>query len=120
MRISDWSSDVCSSDLVIVEGAGSPAEINLRQGDIANMGFARAADVPVVLIGDIDRGGVIAAIVGTRAVIEPDDAAMISGFLINKFRGDPALFDDGYREIAVRRGGRGLGGTPGPSGAARR
>ena len=92
------------ADLVIVEGAGSPAEINLRRGDIANMGFARAAGVPVVLVGDIDRGGVIASIVGTQAVIDPDDAAMIRGFLINKFRGDPRLFDDGYAEIARRTG----------------
>ena len=80
-----------SVDLVIVEGAGSPAEVNLRPRDIANMGFARAADVPVVLVGDIDRGGVIAQIVGTQAVIDPDDAAMIAGFVINKFRGDPAI-----------------------------
>ncbi len=86
-------------DLVVVEGAGSPAEINLRAGDIANMGFARAAQVPVVLVGDIDRGGVIAAIVGTRAVLDADDAAMIRGFVINKFRGDPALFADGYAAI---------------------
>ena len=106
-------------DIVIVEGAGSPAEINLRKGDIANMGFARAADVPVVLIGDIDRGGVIASIVGTRAVIEPGDAAMIRGFLINKFRGDPALFDDGYREIERRSGWHGLGVIPWLSAAAR-
>ena len=76
-------------DLVIVEGAGSPAEVNLRPRDIANMGFARAANVPVVLAGDIDRGGVIAQIVGTQVVIDPDDAAMIAGFVINKFRGDP-------------------------------
>ena len=106
-------------DIVIVEGAGSPAEINLRGGDIANMGFARAADVPVVLIGDIDRGGVIASIVGTRAVIEPDDAAMIRGFLINKFRGDPALFDDGYREIERRSGWAGFGVIPWLAAAAR-
>jgi adenosylcobyric acid synthase len=99
-------------DLVVVEGAGSPAEINLRSGDIANMGFARAAEVPVVLVGDIDRGGVIAAIVGTRAVIDPDDAAMIRGFLINKFRGDPALFADGYRAIEERSGWPGLGVVP--------
>ena len=78
------------ADLVIVEGAGSPAEVNLRAGDIANMGFARAADVPVILTGDIDRGGVIAQLVGTQAVLDPEDAAMIRGFLINKFRGDPA------------------------------
>ena len=106
-------------DIVVVEGAGSPAEINLRAGDIANMGFARAADVPVVLIGDIDRGGVIASIVGTRAVIEPEDAAMIRGFLINKFRGDPALFEDGYREIEKRSGWPGFGVIPWLSAAAR-
>lgn len=106
-------------DIVVVEGAGSPAEINLRAGDIANMGFARAANVPVVLVGDIDRGGVIAAIVGTRAVIEPEDAAMIRGFLINKFRGDPALFDDGYREIERRSGWPGFGVIPWLHAAAR-
>ena len=99
-------------DVVVVEGAGSPAEINLRSGDIANMGFARAADVPVLLVGDIDRGGVIAAIVGTRAVIDPDDAAMIRGFLINRFRGDPALFEDGYRAIEQLSGWRGYGVVP--------
>lgn len=99
-------------DLVIVEGAGSPAEINLRPGDIANMGFARAADVPVVLAGDIDRGGVIAQIVGTQAVLDPADAAMVAGFVINKFRGDPALFEDGYRMIAARTGWRGFGVLP--------
>lgn len=99
-------------DLVIVEGAGSPAEVNLRAGDIANMGFARAAGVPVILTGDIDRGGVIAQIVGTQAVIDPSDAAMVAGFLINKFRGDPRLFDDGYRMIAARTGWRGYGVVP--------
>jgi adenosylcobyric acid synthase len=99
-------------DIVVVEGAGSPAEINLRAGDIANMGFARAADVPVLLVGDIDRGGVIAAIVGTKAVIEPADAAMIRGFIINKFRGDPALFEDGYRQIEAISGWRGFGVVP--------
>ncbi|MCW1427480.1 cobyric acid synthase [Novosphingobium sp. JCM 18896] len=99
-------------DVVVVEGAGSPAEINLRAGDIANMGFARAAQVPVVLVGDIDRGGVIAAVVGTRAVIDPADAAMIRGFVINKFRGDPALFEDGYRQIEDLSGWRGFGVVP--------
>ncbi|EGD60916.1 cobyric acid synthase [Novosphingobium nitrogenifigens DSM 19370] len=99
-------------DLVVVEGAGSPAEINLRAGDIANMGFARAAHVPVVLVGDIDRGGVIASIVGTRAVLDPDDAAMIRGFIINKFRGDPTLFADGYRQIENLSGWRGFGLVP--------
>lgn len=99
-------------DLVIVEGAGSPAEVNLRQGDIANMGFARAADVPVILAGDIDRGGVIAQMIGTQAVLDPADAAMIKGFLINKFRGDVRLFDDGYRLIAERTGWAGFGVLP--------
>ena len=106
-------------DLVVVEGAGSPAEINLRAGDIANMGFARAAEVPVVLVGDIDRGGVIAAVVGTRTVIDPADAAMIQGFIINKFRGDPALFEDGYRQIEALSGWRGFGLVPWLVAAAR-
>ena len=100
------------ADLVIVEGAGSPAEINLRPGDIANMGFAAAADVPVVLIGDIDRGGVIAQLVGSRVVLDPEDAARIGGFIVNRFRGDPSLFDDGYRMIAERTGWRGFGVLP--------
>jgi adenosylcobyric acid synthase len=100
------------ADLVIVEGAGSPAEVNLRVGDIANMGFARAADVPVILTGDIDRGGVIAQLVGTQAVLDAEDAAMIRGFLINKFRGDPRLFDDGYRLVEARTGWPGLGVIP--------
>ena len=100
------------SDLVLVEGAGSPAEVNLRKNDIANMGFARHTDVPVVLVGDIDRGGVIAQLVGIQTVIDPDDAAMIGGFIINKFRGDPTLFDDGYALIAERTGWRGFGVLP--------
>jgi adenosylcobyric acid synthase len=99
-------------DLVIVEGAGSPAEVNLRAGDIANMGFARAADVPVILVGDIDRGGVIAQIVGTQAVLEAGDMAQIAGFIINKFRGDPRLFDDGYQFIEARTKWRGFGVVP--------
>ncbi|MEX0308849.1 MAG: cobyric acid synthase, partial [Tateyamaria sp.] len=99
-------------DIVLVEGAGSPAEVNLRPGDIANMGFARAADCPVVLAGDIDRGGVIAQIVGTQAVIDPSDAKMIEGFLINRFRGDPTLFDDGYALIEAQTGWRGFGVVP--------
>ena len=99
-------------DLVIVEGAGSPAEVNLRRGDIANMGFARAADVPVVLLGDIDRGGVIAQMVGTQAVLDSDDCKMISGFVINKFRGDPDLFSEGYDRIAAQTGWRGFGVLP--------
>jgi adenosylcobyric acid synthase len=100
------------ADLVLVEGAGSPAEINLRAGDIANMGFARAADVPVVLVGDIDRGHVIAALVGAHAVLEAEDRVMVRGFLINKFRGDPALFDAGRAAITARTGWTDCGMAP--------
>lgn len=89
-------------DLVLVEGAGSPAEVNLRDRDIANMGFARRANVPVCMIGDIDKGGVIASLVGTQNVLSAEDAAMIKGFVINKFRGDPLLFDDGVSFIEDR------------------
>ncbi len=83
------------ADLIIVEGAGSPAEINLRQGDIANMGFAHAADIPALLIGDIHRGGVIASIVGTYQLISNKDAARLKGFIINNFHGSVELFDEG-------------------------
>jgi adenosylcobyric acid synthase len=99
-------------DLVLVEGAGSASEVNLRAADIANMGFARAADVPVVLVGDIDRGGVIASLVGTKAVIDPEDAALIVGFIVNRFRGDPSLFDDGMKLIARHTGWQSLGLVP--------
>jgi adenosylcobyric acid synthase len=100
------------ADLVLVEGAGSPAETNLRAGDIANMGFAHAADVPVVLVGDIDRGHVIASLVGAHAVLDDADRGRIHGFLINKFRGDPTLFDDGRAEIVRRTGWADLGLAP--------
>jgi adenosylcobyric acid synthase len=82
-------------DVVICEGAGSPAEINLRHRDIANMGLARAADLPVVVVGDIDRGGVLAAMFGTLAVLEPADQRLIAGFIVNKFRGDLRLLAPG-------------------------
>ena len=107
------------ADVVLVEGAGSAAEINLRANDIANMGFARARDVPVVLIGDIDRGGVIAQIVGTRVVLDPEDAALVRGFLVNKFRGDPSLFDSGLTAIAQRSGWPSFGLIPFFPGASR-
>ncbi|MFK7940566.1 MAG: cobyric acid synthase [Roseovarius sp.] len=99
-------------DLVLIEGAGSPAEINLRKGDIANMGFAEAADVPVVLVGDIDRGGVIAQVVGTKVILPEGDASRIKAFAINKFRGDTSLFDEGLAEIANRTGWPSLGVIP--------
>jgi adenosylcobyric acid synthase len=99
-------------DLVLVEGAGSASEVNLRANDIANMGFARAADVPVVLLGDIDRGGVIASLVGTKTVIDPADADMIVGFIVNRFRGDPSLFDDGMNFVARLTGWQALGLVP--------
>lgn len=106
-------------ELVLVEGAGSPAEINLRSGDIANMGFARAAGVPVCLIGDIDRGGVIASLVGTHNVMAAEDAAMVRSFLVNKFRGDPRLFDEGNTAIEQRTGWPCRGLIPWMSEAAR-
>ncbi len=99
-------------DLVIVEGAGSPAEVNLRHGDIANMGFAEAAGVPVVLVGDIDRGGVIAQLVGTHVVLPQGDNDLIKAFAINKFRGDPTLFADGMEIIAEQTNWQGLGIVP--------
>ena len=101
-RLGGGEDDGC--DLIIVEGAGSAAEINLRAGDIANMGFANAADVPVVLVGDIDRGGVIASLVGTHTILPDEDRAMVSGYLINKFRGDVSLFDDGLKQITQYTG----------------
>ena len=100
------------ADLVLVEGAGSAAEINLRKHDIANMGFARKAGAPVVIVADIDRGGVIAQIVGCKAVIDEEDAALIEGFIVNKFRGDATLFEDGMRFIEERTNWSALGLLP--------
>ena len=100
------------AELIIVEGAGSASEINLRATDIANFGFARAANVPVAVIGDIDRGGVIASLVGTFAVIDPADRALVRATLVNKFRGDPTLFADGLKIIAERTGVPALGPVP--------
>ena len=100
------------ADLVLIEGAGSPAEINLRDGDIANMGFARAAGLPVVLVGDIDRGGVIANIVGTWVLMEEEDREHLKGFIVNKFRGDVRLFDGGLKAISERTGLASFGVVP--------
>jgi adenosylcobyric acid synthase len=107
------------ADIVLIEGAGSASEINLRKNDIANMGFARAADVPVVVIGDIDRGGVIASLVGTKAVLEPEDAKLVAGFIVNRMRGDISLFADGMTEIAKHTGWPSLGLVPFFEGAGR-
>ena len=101
-----------AADLVLVEGAGSPAEINLRAGDIANMGFAEAADVPVVLIGDIERGGVIAQLIGTWALLSDRERALLAGYIVNKFRGDIRLFDGGLIAIGERTGLRSFGTVP--------
>lgn len=106
-------------DLVIVEGAGSPAEVNLRNGDIANMGFAEAADIPVILVADIDRGGVIANLAGTHLVLPPEEQARIKGYIINRFRGDPSLFDEGLSEITRLTGWRSAGICPWFSDAGR-
>ncbi len=100
------------ADIILVEGAGSPAEVNLRNGDIANMGFAEAADIPVILIGDIDRGGVIASIVGTGVLIQPGEKERIKGVLINKFRGDLKLFESGVKVIEEKSGFPSLGVIP--------
>ena len=100
------------ADLLLVEGAGSPAEVNLRAGDIANMGFAEAVDLPVVLVGDIDRGGVIASLVGTHTLLEPSEKARLKGYIVNKFRGDPSLFDNAHPIIESRTGMHSLGVLP--------
>jgi adenosylcobyric acid synthase len=91
-------------DAVICEGAGSPAEINLRATDLANMGLARAAELPVILVGDIDRGGLLAHLFGTVAVLEPDDQRLIAGYVVNKFRGDPELLAPGLEQLRLLTG----------------
>jgi len=107
------------ADLVLVEGAGSAAEVNLRAADIANMGFAEAANVPVVLIGDIDRGGVIAQLVGTWNLLSESERALMRGFIVNKFRGDVSLFDSGLAVIAERTPMTSFGVVPWFAGAGR-
>jgi adenosylcobyric acid synthase len=101
-----------TADLMLVEGAGSPAEVNLRAGDIANMGFAEAADLPVALAADIDRGGVIASIVGTHALLSPSERARVKGVIINRFRGDPTLFVEGVKIIEQHTGWPSFGVVP--------
>jgi len=117
--LDSWRKVGEGADLVIVEGAGSPAEINLRANDIANMGFATRANVPVVLVGDIDRGGVIASLVGTHRILSDEDRAMVAGTIVNKFRGDVSLFDDGIAAIEKFTGWRSFGVVPWLKAAAR-
>src|SRR5690606_4113951 len=117
--LDSWEKVGEDADLVIVEGAGSPAEINLRPRDIADKGFATRAGVPVVLVGDIDRGGVIASVAGTHLILPEEDRAMIVGYLINKFRGDVSLFDSGVMAIEKFTGWRCFGIVPWLAAAAR-
>ncbi len=117
--LGSWSAIKRDADLVIVEGAGSPGEINLRAGDIANMGFATAANVPVVLVGDIDRGGVIASLAGTHMILDEADRSIVTGYIINKFRGDVTLFDEGLSAITTHTGWRSFGVLPWLKDAAR-
>ncbi len=100
------------ADLVLVEGAGSASEVNLRRGDIANLGFAEAAGIPAVLIGDIDRGGVIAQIVGAHVLMSGSERAHLKGYIVNRFRGDMSLFDEGLSEISGRTGMKSFGIVP--------
>ncbi|WP_315923456.1 cobyric acid synthase [Mesorhizobium sp. SP-1A] len=117
--LDSWAKVGEGADLVIVEGAGSPAEINLRPRDIANMGFATRANVPVVLVGDIDRGGVIASVAGTHLILPEEDRRMIAGYIVNKFRGDVSLFDEGVAAIGRFTGWRCFGVVPWLKAAAR-
>ncbi|HWX12401.1 MAG TPA: cobyric acid synthase, partial [Trinickia sp.] len=100
------------ADLVLVEGAGSPAEVNLREGDIANMGFAEAVDCPVILVADIDRGGVFAQILGTLACLPDNERARVKGVIINKFRGDVSLLQSGIDWVETQAGKPVLGVVP--------
>ena len=110
--LDSYSRISADADLVLVEGAGSAAEINLREGDIANMGFARATNCPVVLVGDIDRGGIFAQILGVKAALAPEDAATIVGFIVNKFRGDATLFLSGMMALEAHTHWRAFGLLP--------
>lgn len=100
------------TDIIIVEGAGSAAEINLRENDIANMGFATETNIPVILVGDIDRGGVIASIVGTYVLLPKAEQELIKGYIINKFRGDTSLFDNALITMTERTGWKNYGVLP--------
>ena len=102
--LESWARLTAAYDCVVVEGAGSPAEINLRDRDIANMGFAEAVDCPVIIVADIDRGGVFAHLVGTLELLSPTEQARVKGFVINRFRGDIALLESGLTWLEERTG----------------
>ncbi|MCA1705595.1 MAG: cobyric acid synthase, partial [Actinobacteria bacterium] len=110
--LSALSSLRAEHDVVVCEGAGSPTEINLRDTDIANMGLARAAELPVLVVGDIDRGGVLAHLFGTLALLSPADQVLVAGFVINKFRGDPDLLAPGLEQLRALTGRRSFGVLP--------
>jgi adenosylcobyric acid synthase len=110
--LESWHRLIERYDMVLVEGAGSPAEINLRQNDVANMGFAETVDCPVLLIADIDRGGVFAHLTGTLDLLSPSEQARVIGFVINRFRGDPALLEPGLEWLQARTGKPVLGVLP--------
>ena len=100
------------ADIILIEGAGSASEINLRKNDIANMGFAQAVKAPVILIGDIDRGGVIASLIGTHKILSPNDLKLVKGFIVNKMRGDPSLFTETMEWISHKTGWKNCGLLP--------
>ena len=102
--LESWGRLTAEFDCIVVEGAGSPAEVNLRDRDIANMGFAEAADIPVIIVGDIDRGGVLAHLTGTLALLAPSEQARVQGFVINRFRGDIGLLEPGLAWLEQRTG----------------
>ena len=104
MVLEAYSSLAAENDIIVIEGAGSPAEINLKQDDIVNMGLAKAVGAPVLLVGDIDRGGVFAQLLGTQMLLEPDEQALLKGFIINKFRGDKTILDPGVSMLEERGG----------------
>jgi cobyric acid synthase CobQ len=103
-------------DIIVGEGAGSPAEINLRRGDIVNLGLARAVGAPIIVVGDIDRGGVFAAFIGTQTALDPSDASHLRAYVINRFRGDPSLLRKGVEQLLARTGLPTLGVVPEQSG----